>query len=249
MRDFDYKEYSRLRSIARKRIERASAAGIMDAARIPTVAEVRASGNPAAYLNQVKRFLEAPTLKQVRAGATAVQASFMKAPSVKKLSEEQKRARRNEQKRRSKAKRAVEKEAERLGKDQKEINRRLGYLKALETVTEQWKAAGVDIANWLGVLSPKKAKQFTDYMEYRFSQGDYSSRYTIDTFIKDFGEMQRRGYSGEDLQSDFSSFLDRVKQLNKNKKKTNKLGISIDEIAQAWKMFVHGGFHDYMGVK
>ena len=76
MKQFDYKEYSRLRSIARKRIERASQAGIMDAARIPTVAEVRASGNPAVYLNQVKRFLEAPTLREVRAGSAPVPASF-----------------------------------------------------------------------------------------------------------------------------------------------------------------------------
>lgn len=239
MRAFDYKEYSRLRSIARKRIERASAAGIMDAARIPTVAEVRASGNPAAYLNQVKRFLEAPTLKQVRAGATAVQASFMKAPSVKKLSEEQKRARRNEQKRRSKAKRAVEKEAERLGKDQKEINRRLGYLKALETVAAEWRAAGVDAGHWLGVMSPGQAKAFVEYMEYRFSQGDYTNKYTVDTFIRDFGEAVHRGFNLQNIQQDFASFLDKQQQLKKNQRHANKYGVATDEVDTAWRQFVN----------
>ena len=239
MRAFDYKEYSRLRSIARKRIERASAAGIMDAARIPTVAEVRASGNPAAYLNQVKRFLEAPTLKQVRAGATAVQASFMKAPSVKKLSEEQKRARRNEQKRRSKAKRAVEKEAERLGKDQKEINRRLGYLKALETVAAEWRAAGVDAGHWLGVMSPGQAKAFVEYMEYRFSQGDYTNKYTVDTFIRDFGEAVHRGFNLQNIQQDFASFLDKQQQLKKNQRHANKYGVATDEVDSAWRQFVN----------
>lgn len=239
MRAFDYKEYSRLRSIARKRIERASAAGIMDAAKIPTVAEVRASGNPAAYLNQVKRFLEAPTLKQVRAGATAVQATFMKAPSVKKLSEEQKRARRNEQKRRSKAKRAVEKEAERLGKDQKEINRRLGYLKALETVAAEWRAAGVDAGHWLGVMSPGQAKAFVEYMEYRFSQGDYTNKYTVDTFIRDFGEAVHRGFNLQNIQQDFASFLDKQQQLKKNQRHANKYGVATDEVDTAWRQFVN----------
>ena len=254
MAEFNSKEYSRLRSIARKRIERAAAAGAAAPVHIPTVKEARASADPGQYMAAVQRFLASPgsKLSNVRKDKQITFTKFDPTPEPpvtkrrsKYKSEEKRLARRREQKRRSKAKRAVEKAAE----NEKEARKKVGYLKALETVTEQWKAAGVDIANWLGVLSPKKAKQFTDYIEYRFSQGDYSSRYTIDTFIKDFGEMQRRGYSGEDLQADFSSFLDRVKQLNKNKKKTNKLGISIDEIAQAWKMFVHGGFQDYMGAK
>ena len=253
MAEFNAKEYSRLRSIARKRIERAAAAGAAAPVHIPTVKEVKASADPGQYMAAVQSFLSSPGSKLSNVRKDNISFTkfdpLPKTPTTKRRSkyksEEERLARRREQKRRSKAKRAVEKAAA----SEKEARKRVGYLKALETVTEQWKNAGVDIANWLGVLSPKKAKQFTDYMEYRFSQGDYSSRYTIDTFIKDFGEMQRRGYSGEDLQADFSSFLDRVKQLNKNKKKTNKLGISIDEIAQAWKMFAHGGFQDYMGVK
>lgn len=249
MAEFNSKEYSRLRSIARKRIERAAAAGAAAPVHIPTVKEARASADPGQYMAAVQRFLSSPGSKL--SNVRKYNVSFTKfdptpEPPVTKRrskykSDEERLARRREQKRRSKAKRAVEKAAA----SEKEARKRVGYLKALETVTEQWKQAGVDVANWLGVLSPKKAKQFTDYIEYRFSQGDYSSRYTIDTFIKDFGEMQRRGYSGEDLQADFSHFLDKVKQLNKNKKKTNKLGISIDEIAQAWKMFVHGDFQNY----
>ena len=42
----DYKEYSRLRSIARKRIERAAAAGKIEKVEIPTVAQVRRSADP-----------------------------------------------------------------------------------------------------------------------------------------------------------------------------------------------------------
>lgn len=238
MKQFDYKEYSRLRSIARKRIERASQAGIMDAARIPTVAEVRASGNPAVYLNQVKRFLEAPTLREVRAGSAPVPPTFSRAPELKKLTAEQKRARRNEQKRRSKAKRAVEKQAQRQGEDQKTINRRVGYLKSLESVTAAWREAGIDAGHWLGVLSPKQAKYFVEYMEYRFSQGDYTTKYMMDTFIRDFGEMVHRGYDLSDIKTDFENFLDKQKQLQANADHANQYGVSTDEVMDAWKQFV-----------
>ena len=251
MAEFNSKEYSRLRSIARKRIERAAAAGAAAPVHIPTVKEARASADPVQYMAAVQRFLSSPgsKLSNVRKDKQITFTKFDPTPEPpvtkrrsKYKSEEERLARRREQKRRSKAKRAVEKAAE----NEKEARKKVGYLKALETVSENWKAAGVDIGNWLGVLSPKKAKLFTDYMEYRFSQGDYSSRYTIDTFIKDFGEMQRQGYSGSDIEADFSDFLNRMKQLRNNMNKTNKNGVTIDEMAQAWKMFAHGGFRDYM---
>ena len=250
MADFNSKEYSRLRSIARKRIERAAAAGAAAPVHIPTVKEVKASADPGQYMAAVQRFLASPgsKLSNVRKDKEITFTKFTPVPEPpatkrrsKYKSEAERLARRREQKRRSKAKRAVEKAAA----NEQEARKKVGYLKALETVAENWKAAGVDIGNWLGVLSPAKAKLFTDYMEYRFSQGDYSSRYTIDTFIQDFGQMQRQGYSGKDIEADFSDFLNKMKQLKKNMKKTNKNGFTIDELAQAWKMFVHGGFKMY----
>ncbi len=240
MRPFDYKEYSRLRSIARKRIERSSAAGVIEYVRIPTVAEVRASGNPAAYMYQVKKYLEAPTLSDVRRkGAEPVRAEFLSAPAIETLSAEQKRARRNEQKRRSKAKRAVEKEAARQGKTEAETRRRVGYLKALETVAAEWRKAGVDAGFWLGVMSPGQSKAFVDYMEYRFAQGDYTNKYTIDTFIRDFGEAVHRGFNLDAIQKDFGVFLDKQNQLQKNKRHANRYGVSTDAVDRAWREFVN----------
>lgn len=241
MRQFDYKEYSRLRSIARKRIERQAAAGVAPLVKIPTVAQVRASGNPSAYMYQVQKYLEeAPTLKAVReTGAKAVKADFMRAPVVRQLTPEEKRARRNEQKRRSKAKRAVEQEAARQGKTEKETRLRVGYLKALETVAEEWRKAGVDAGYWLGVMSPGTSKKFVEYMEYRFSQGDYTNKYTVDTFIRDFGEAVHRGIDLGNIQQDFAAFLDKQKQLTKNKRRANKYGVSTDEVDSAWRRFVN----------
>lgn len=235
----DYKEYSRLRSIARKRIERAAAAGQGDYVRIPTVAEVRASANPNEYMNAVKTFLSNPNATLTAAKKQAVQLpkiEFTPIPPVttRKASEAEKRARRREQNRRSKAKRAVE----RASGSEREARKKVGYLRALETVSSKWREAGIDIGNWLGVLSPKKAKAFTDYMEYRFSQGDYNSKYVIDTFIRDFGELVQRGYNFNDIQADFGAFLQKQKELKKNAKRANKYGIAEDEVDSIWRKFV-----------
>ena len=238
----DYKEYSRLRSIARKRIERASAAGATEYVRIPTVAEVRASANPNEYMNAVRDFLNNPTASLSAARKQAVtmpEIQFTPLPPATKkepVSDEAKRARRNEQKRRSRAKRAVEQ----ASKSEQDARRKVGYLRALETVAAKWREKGIDAGNWLGVLSPKKAKAFVDYMEYRFSQGDYNNKYTIDTFIRDFGELVSKGYNFDDIKSDFGAFLDKQKQLKKNAKRTNKYGVTEDEIDSAWRRFVKG---------
>lgn len=234
----DYKEYSRLRSIARKRIERASKAGRTEYAFIPTVKEVKQSANPEAYLEAVKRYLsDVPSL---RSAPKQERIPTFKEPGPAKkqkkpLTEAQK-ARRREANRRSKAKRAVEKAAG----SEAEARKKVGYLRALETVASKWKEVGVDIGNWLGVLSPKKARAFADYIEYRFSQGDYKNRYTIDTFIRDFGELVKRGYDFDDIQKDFGNFLDKQKQLSKNRRRINKYGVTSDEVDSAWRKFVKG---------
>ena len=236
----DYKEYSRLRSIARKRIERASAAGVTPYVRIPTVAEVRASANPNEYMNAVRDFLNNPTASLSAARKQLVTMPEIKftplPPATKKepISPEAKKARRREQNRRSKAKRAVE----RAAKSEKEARKQVGYLKALETVGENFRKAGIDIGNWLGVLSPKKAKQFVSYIEYRFAQGDYTSKYTIDTFIRDFGELYSKGYSFDDIEKDFGAFLEKMKSVEQRFKSAKKYGVSSDNIDQMWRVFV-----------
>lgn len=234
----DFKEYSKLRSIARKRIERAAAAGAMDYVRIPTVAEVRASANPAEYMARVKAFLNTPKATLRESKKEGIQLPAIEFPPVppgtKKLTPEAKIARRREQNRRSKAKRAVE----RAAKSAEDAKTKVGFLRGLETVAEKWREAGVDVGNWLGVLSPAKAKAFVNYMDYRFSQADYKTRYTIDTFIRNFGELLRAGYNVNDIQNDFDIFLKAQKKLKKNEKNTNENGINADEIDDVWRKFV-----------
>lgn len=242
MAEFNSKEYSRLRSIARKRIERAAAAGATAPVHIPTVKEVKASADPGVYMAAVQTFLADPGSKisNVRKNENITYASFSPIPEPpvtrksKYKSEEDRLARRREQKRRSKAKRAVEKASE----SEEEARKRVGYLRALETLSAKWREAGIDIANYLGILSPQKAKAFTDYIEYRFSQGDYSHKYTIDVFVRDFGELVKKNYDFSEIQSDFDVFLESRKKLKKNAKKADKYGISSEEVDKLWKKFV-----------
>ena len=234
----NWKEYSRLRSIARKRIERASAAGRMEYTYIPSVKEIKASANPEQYISMVKSFLSSgQTLSAAKKADAMIPAvRFPKAPEIVKPSDAAKKARRREQNRRSKAKRAIE----RSSATQAEANKKVGYLKALETVAAKWREAGIDAGNWLGVMSPGMSKKFVDYMEYRFSQGDYKNRYTIDTFIRDFGELYKRGYDFKDIQADFGAFLEKQQQLGKGMNQTNKYGITEDSVNQTWRMFIKG---------
>ena len=233
----NYKEYSRLRSIARKRIERASKEGLTEYVRLPTVKEVRASGSPERYMQAVKDYLNQPsTVTQLRKTGTTPVLNLPQTPipPQQRQSDAERLARRREQNRRSKAKRAIEKSAP----NEQIASRQVGYLKALETVASQWRDAGVDVGNWLGVLSPGKAKKFVEYMEYRFSQADYKAKYVIDTFIRDFGTLLEKGYNFDDIKGDFNNFLDKQKELNRNKRRANKYGITNDEFMVAWGKFV-----------
>ena len=234
----DYKEYSRLRSIARKRIERASAAGKIPLVRIPTVAEVRASGTPEIYFSAVENFLNSPGsgLKWAKAEGREVKTPvFPTAQPVKNLSAQQKKERRQQQKRASKARQQIRKQ---YAEDQ--AKKRISYIKGLQKVINDWEKVNKPMADLLRNLKPAQLKAFSDYMEYRFSQGDYKNRYTIDTFIRDFGELVKREYNLNDIQLDFGAFLNKQKSLKKNSKKTNKYGITEDEVDTAWRKFVKG---------
>ena len=233
----DYKEYSRLRSIARKRIERASAAGLMDYVYIPSVKEVRSSGNPEQYFNQVRNLVNVgATVTAIKKKAVDIpEVRFAPTPAPKRISDAERKARKREANRRSKAKRAIEKSAITEAEGRKKV----GYLRALETVAKKWREAGLDVGNWLGVMSPGMSKKFVEYMEYRFSQGDYKNRYTIDTFIRDFGTLVQKGYDFRDIQGDFGSFLTQQKKLQGNMRQTKKYGITEDEVDSAWRKFVN----------
>lgn len=234
----DYKEYSRLRSIARKRIERAAAAGKIEKVEIPTVAQVRRSADPEAFLQGVKNFLNTPGagLSWLKADENLSFPSLElpEAPPNTKLSAEQKAERRRRQNRMSKARARIRKQNE-----PEKAAKKVTFLKGLNTLISKWEAAGMKgVGDWIGKMSPKDLESFADYIDYRFSQGDYTMKYVIDKFVQDFGEMVKRNYSLENVQMDFGVFLDKQKKLSKNRKQVQKYGITEEFVDSVWKKFV-----------
>ena len=232
----NYKEYSRIRSIARKRIERAAAAGQIPLIRIPTVAEIRKTDNPEAYFNAVQQFLSTPGsgLKWAKAENVPVQAPVIpSAPAVGKLSAEQKQERRRQQNRASKARQQIRKY---YSGDDADI--RLSYIKGLQTVIDKWRSVQPEMADWLSQLKPSQLRAFSDYMEYRFSQGDYTNKYVIDTFVRTFGELTQYNYDVSNIRDDFDAFLVKRKQLKKNQSKAEKYGMTATQANRLWAQFV-----------
>ena len=232
----DYKEYSRLRSIARKRLERLSAAGLAPAVKLPTVAEVRASDSPSYYMNIVQRVLnDVPTLKIARKRETPVNLPIIiPAPEITKPTDAAKEARRKQQAKAARARKAVRESAP----DQRTAARQLGYLKALQTVSKQWQQAGIEAGSWLASMTGKEAKEFVAYLDYRFSQADFNAKYVIPQFIEEFGELKKRGHSLEDIQGDFEKFAAEQTQLKKRRRGANAYGMTEAKLSQLWDKFV-----------
>lgn len=232
----DYKEYSRLRSIARKRLERLSAAGLAPAVKLPTVAEVRASDSPSYYMNIVQRVLnDVPTLKLARKRETPVNLPIIiPVPEIAKPTVAAKEARRKQQAKAARARKAVRESAP----DQKTATRHLGYLKAVQTVTKQWQDAGIEAGSWLAGMTGKEARIFVAYIDYRFAQADFNAKYVMPEFIEEFGELKKRGHSLKDIQLDFEKFAAEQVPLKKRKNTTNAFGMTEKKLSELWDKFV-----------
>ena len=110
------------------------------------------------------------------------------------------------------------------------------YLKALETVSRTWRKAGRDIGIDLKKLTPAQAQAFVEYMDYRFSQGDFTQRYVIDEFIQDFSKLLSKGYSAKNIIGDFNLFLENRMQLEN--RMNNMEGIPAWEFSGLWDEFI-----------
>lgn len=182
----DYKEYTKQRDIAVKRIKR-----------------LQAKGWSIEYLPQ--------TVKTLRANPAIAEMEFMRlnaflteGPSLARkqearrtqLTPEDKR-RRQRYYRRRKVAREIEKmlPAKMAGKYQ-------AYVKGLQKLK-------IDIP-------PSKLPEFFAYMDYRFAQGRDDQKYLFDIFSNDYIEMLAEGYKPEDIVSDFEQFaVDQAEIMNR----------------------------------
>lgn len=231
----NFSEYTRIRDIVQKRMKRAVAAGLMQPVHFPTVKEIKAGMVPAREaLEAVKGYYSSGSqVKAIRqTGNVPVIKSFPTIPPQPKPSAELKKEKRRQYQRDYRRRKAVRETALTPEKAKKYE----GYLKALETVSRTWKKAGFDIGLNLGSMSPSQAQAFVEYMDYRFSQGDFTQRYVIDEFIQDFSRLLKKGHSAKSITSDFNQFLENRNQMQR--RSASMEGLSSAESMGLWSEFI-----------
>lgn len=231
----DFSEYTRLRDIAQKRQKRIAASGLAPAIHIPTVREIKAGlVDMSQAMRELKGYLsQGSTVTAVK--QTGLVPEFKQFPSLpdqnrRVRSEEERKAAKREANRRYRQRKKIR---ESLSKEK--LSKYEGYLKALETVSRTWKRAGFDIGLNLSSMTPSQAQGFVEYMDFRFSQGDFTQKYVIDEFIQDFSKMLKSGYRGPEIVGDFNRFLaDRMEMQNRS---DTMMGLSPAESMSLWSEF------------
>lgn len=235
MATFNSKEYTRIRDIVQKRIKRASAAGLAPMVHVPTIKEIKAGlVSPSEAMRALKGYYsggsQVKTIRQT--GLVPEFKSFPSLPKEKPLSKSEKKQRQREYQREYRRRKKVRETALTPEKAKKYDS----YLKALESVSRTWRKAGRNIGIDLKSLTPTQAQAFVEYMDYRFSQGDFTQRYVIDEFIQDFSKMLKKGYSSKNIVSDFNKFLEDRSQLES--RYNNMEGIQSWEFSGLWDEFI-----------
>lgn len=233
----NFKDYTRLRDIAQKRQKRLSAAGLAAPIHIPTVKEIKAGMVDAdTAMRTLKNYLsDASTVTAARQTGTV--ASFQKFPELPKqlkFTAEELRERRRQQARRSRQRARIRKES-----TPEQFKKYASYLKALDTVNKTWSKAGFKIGIDLTSMTPSQAQAFVEYMDFRFSQGDFTQHYVIDEFIQGFSKLMKSGYKGKDIVGDFNKFLEDRKGLEA--RASNMEGLSSAESMRLWDQFINRG--------
>ena len=234
----NFNEYTKLRDIAQKRMKRIAAAGLAPAVHFPTVREIRSGVvDPGQAMRELKAYLSGgSTLTAVRqTGMAPVFKSYPELPKPKPLLDELKKERRREQQRLYRQRKKVRNAAL---SPEKAIKYE-GYLKALDTVAKAWKKSGFNLGIDLQSLSPAEAQAFVEYMDFRFSQGDFTQRYVIDEFIQDFSRLLSKGHKPKDITDDFNKFLENRQQLATRADAME--GLSSGEVMSIWDQFIEEG--------
>ena len=233
----NFKEYTRIRDIVVKRNKRAAQAGLMPLVHFPTVAEIKAGYVDA---GQAQRFLKSyysggSQVKTIRAtGLVPETRSFPVMPKPKPLTKAEQTARRKEQQRDYRRRKRIRQTAPSPEKQKKYES----YLKALETVRKTWKKRNFDIGIDLRSLTPSQAQAFVEYMDFRFSQGDFTQHYVIDEFIQDFSRLLKKGHKAENILMDYNQYLENRYQLSSRER--NMEGLSFADTMESWCDWIGG---------
>ena len=237
-KQINFKEYTRISEIVQKRIKRASEAGLAPMVHVPTVKEIKAGVvDPSEALQALKNYYSGGSqVKAIRqTGLVPEFKSFPTLPDEPKLSPAERKERTREYQRDYRRRRRVRDTALTPEKGKKYES----YLKALETVSRTWRKAGFNIGIDLKSLTPTQAQAFVEYMDFRFSQGDFTQRYVIDEFIQDFSKLLSKGHTAKNIVNDYQQFLENRYQLENRMESME--GLSNAETLDSWDMFTDLG--------
>lgn len=227
-----YSEYSRLRSIARKRAERLSEAGLSRLITFPSVKELKAQGiKPEQALRQVQTFLEAPT--QTR--------------QYRRLDEQQRPVIVQEGLQVVITEKAKEKTERRKAQNRESSRRYRERVKQLNATLSKGEKAMIKAARTLGLhITPTMARAYLEYIEYRFSYGSSKMKYRIATYVEEFQDLlvKRGKYNMNDVMKDFAVFMKDRAELEKRKRRPgqkfgNKYGYTGEEVEDLMHDFIY----------
>ncbi len=226
----DFKEYSRLRDIVVKRNKRAYEAGLMPQVHFPTVREIKSGVVTEA---QARRYVEEyySSGSQVRAiretGITPEVKKFQELPPADK-SETAKQKRRKEQQRLYRQRQRIRAHAP----SSEKAERYERFLKGVRSFANKFIEAGMTPPFDPSTMTPKEAQAFAEYMDYRFSQGDYTQTYFIDEFIMDYAKLRTK-HDPSEIISDYEKFVEN--RLAMEQREEDMEGLDQDEANELWE--------------
>lgn len=232
---FDSKEYTRLRDIAQKRMKRAVSQGLSSPIHFPTVREIKAGiVDPGQAKRALSAFLSGgSTVKAIKqTGLVPEFRSFPQLPEKRRLTTEEEKARKRERDRLYRQRKRIREQA----RSETQSKKHESFLKALDTMSRQFKRMGRDLGLDLSKMTPGEAAAFTAYMEYRFAQGDFTQMYVIDEFIQDFSKLRQRGHKAGEIINDYQGWL--AHQHDVKGRADNMDGLSGFETYSTWRNFV-----------
>lgn len=231
----NFKEYSRMRDIVRKRNIRLAEQGLAPLVHIPTVKEIKAgiADKNDAFRAVSNYYSEGSTVTAVKQTGIVPQIiSFPELPAERKLSSAEQKQRKRDWNRAYRQRKALRDDSD----SPEEAKKHISYLKALETVKRNMAAQGVDLGLDLKKMTPTEARDIVEYLDYRFSQGDFTQIYVIDEFIQDFSKIRAKRHSSKDIQQDFSAFL--LHRSGLQDRADNMEGITSGQWSGLWARYI-----------
>ena len=214
-----YSEYSRLRSIARKRAERLSDVGLSSLVKFPTVKELKELGiSPVQAVKNVEKYLSSPTkTREFKKLAESQRPVFVPSSTGVIVT-------------------SKEKEKAEIRKEQNRQSSRR-YRERIRSLSKQEKSY-IKAARTLGLhITPANAKAFAEYMDFRFAQGGDSVHYRVARYVEDYmSVIAKKGYTPNEILGDFNQFLSDRAVLMQNAENMN--GLTADAIDQMFEEFI-----------